>query len=207
MRLARIDRDEAVVREQRAGSSGPRAFGSRSAQRAPARRTATRSGPAARSAHRPNRSLSASRARRATTGRRSTGNSRSARPPSARHSATANAADDDSPAPIGTVPLISSADGGTSTPAPRSSATAPRTNPRHPTAGATASSANASRSPRSSADAVIRAIVCALESPRQHRDPGCDRKRQREAAVVVGVLSDQVDAPGRERGTAISHRR
>ena len=36
-----------------------------------------------------------------------------------------------------------------------------------------------------------------------HGDPVGDRERQREAVVVVGVLADQVDPPGRERGDAL----
>ena len=36
-------------------------------------------------------------------------------------------------------------------------------------------------------------------------DPVADRERQRQALVVVGVLADQVDAPGRERGRPVSH--
>ena len=123
-----------------------------------------------------------------------------AAPSSARHSAASSAAEDDRPEPCGQVagdlePARSA------WPAARSSATAPRTNARQPSAARRARRArSASSSPRSRAP---------RPRPRRRRrrvavtvTPRVDRERQREAAVVVGVLADQVHAAGPERARA-----
>ena len=99
----------------------------------------------------------------------------------------------------------------TGAPAGRSSAAAPRTNAPH------------SRRRWCPRDAIVRGLrdlveivrstcsgpapaprFAARRAPRCDRDARGDRERQREPLVVVGVLADQVDAPGGERGRARS---
>ena len=85
-----------------------------------------------------------------------------------------------------------------SMPVAPSSAAAPRTNARQPSAPrrSRAPSSKRSRSPRSSACASIAPPASGLGG---HRDAALDREREAEAVVVVGVLADQVDPSGGER--------
>ncbi len=178
------------------------------------RRTARRAGRAGRSARRPSRSprartaarLRACRALPARTlvaRRRSAGGSRSpASASSARHSATSSAAEEDSPAPRGRSPPICSARAGRR----RAGVAQLGDGAAHERAPAVA---RARRS--SSANVVVarrgrrRARLTRRSALARARDDDAlrDRERQREAAVVVGVLADQVDAPGRERRGAL----
>ena len=100
-----------------------------------------------------------------------------------------SAADDDSPAPAGRSPSITSPAAGSSWPAARSSATTPRANARQPRV----------RSGWENAVALAEVTGMhlghvAVERPRGDGDPALDGERQRQPGVVVGVLADQVHA-------------
>ena len=90
----------------------------------------------------PTHSFSTREHRRARS--RRPGGATSATASSARHSATSSAADEDSPEPRGTVPVISSRAPTSGHPAALSSPTAPRAKARQPAAGVTASRAKVS---------------------------------------------------------------
>ncbi len=131
---------------------------------------------------------------------------REPRSASARHSATSSAAEEDRPAPGGSWPLISTRAATSGKPARVSSATLPRTNARQPGAG--------SGSSERELVALVEIACVGTDAPGAggvrrlrlgaHGHPFGDRKRQRQPLVVVGVLADQVHAPGRERRAAIS---
>ena len=99
---------------------------------------------------------------------------------------------------------------GSGVPGLASSATAPRTKARQPSAGARGARAGSCRARRGRRRTPRRRLAARPGSRADgaDRDPLRDRERQREAIVVVGVLADQVDAPGGEGGDApIGHAR
>ena len=92
--------------------------------------------------------------------------------------------------------------GRTSCPPPASSATVPRTNARQPSARARSASAKRSSSPEVAGPPPRSGRRDRLGA---HRHAVGDRERQREAAVVVGVLADQVDAAGAAGRRVLRH--
>ena len=120
---------------------------------------------------------------------------------SASTSATSSAAEDDSPAPRGTVPRISSRADERRTRRPAAPPAAPRTNARQPRTGSRRSRAKG-RAVQVAANASIRSRSARL---RPHRDALVDRERQRETLVVVGVLADQVHPSGGKRDHLVTH--